>query len=498
LEQIIYLDADDNITTVRERLGRVQANRIVLVVPAQCRIFQNLVNLKLLQRYACQNGLDITLISRDGTVRTLARTLQIPVRSSLANGQAESSPALQQAERAGGLSAAGPVASRNWARRRIPATPSAASVGQRIFGYLLALLLIAFLGGGVLLLVPEATVDLSPATEELAQTITVKATTDARASDLSKNVAPARLLQATVEDSAQADSTGRKQEPAQKATGRVVVTNRSGSAVTIPQGTVLRTGTGTPIRFLTSAAATVEPNAFTQVPIVAELAGSDGNVPAWAINQVDGALAFQVSVINDIPTSGGTEKQAQLVTAADRQRLRDDLFARLKSASLNALRRDLKPGDILFEDNISIRVEDEAFDRQVGDVSKSVGLRMRLTASTMSVPADGLNKLAQNALESRLTSGATLMDATVKLDAPTDVQIDGNTVIFRITARATSVVGLDVQQVRGDLQGQPIDTAQQRLTQRYRLAGEPRVTLQNGWLGRLPLMGFRIHVNVAR
>ena len=166
---------------------------------------------------------------------------------------------------------------------------------------LLALLLLA--GAGVVLALPEATIRLTPATATLSQTVAVRASTDYRSADLAKGQLPARLIQATVEDAAQADATGKKQEPAQKATGSVRFTNRSGADLTVPLGTVVRTGMGTPLRFLTTVTATVQAGAFAQVPVVAEQAGSEGNVPAWSINQVDGSLSFQVSVLNDAPIS---------------------------------------------------------------------------------------------------------------------------------------------------------------------------------------------------
>ena len=72
------------------------------------------------------------------------------------------------------------------------------------------------------------------------------------------------------------------------------------------------------------------------------------------------------------PSAGGSEKQAQLVTAADRQQLRDTLFARLKAASVESLTKNAQPGDLLMADRMSVRVEEESFDHEVGEVSKSL------------------------------------------------------------------------------------------------------------------------------
>lgn len=517
MQQIIYLDADDDMTTVRERLNRTQASRISLVVPAKSRVFQNLVNLKLLERYAGQFGVDITLVTGDPITRDLARGLRITLRGSLARGATtadEPDPAAGVRQPASANPLAGrqpaPALRRRGTRPlgvdapRLPRTPAGAAprrrglvlILSRLVGVLMLLALIVLAGAGVVLVAPEATIRLTPATAVLTQTLAVRASTDYRSADLARGQLPARLLQATVEESAQADATGKKQEPAQRATGSVRFTNRSGADLTVPQGTVVRTGMGTPVRFLTSVTVTVQAGAFTQAPVMAEQAGSDGNAPAWSINMVDGSISFQVSVLNDAPITGGTEKQAQLVTATDRQQLRDSLFARLKAASVDSLKKSAQPGDLLLEDQISVKVEEESFDREAGEVSKSVGLRMRLTASVVTVPVDGLNKLAESAVEAKIPAGATLIPGSLKLGPPRDVSVEGGTVTFWAEARATTIVGLDVAQLRRDLQGQTLEEARQILAQRYRLAGEPTITLRNAWLGRLPMLGMRIEVDV--
>ncbi len=515
----MYLDADDDIATVRERLNRTEASRITLVVPTKSRVFQNLVNLKLLERYSTQYGVDVTLVTGDPATRDLARGLKLRLRGSLAGGDvavSDAGPTVGPRIAPEGIVPAGAQPGAALRRRgarslgletlrlRRPLDRAAAprqgaltSVGK-VAGYLLLVTLILLAGAGVVLALPEATIRVTPATTTLTQVIAVRASTDYRSADLAKGQLPARLVQATVEDAAQADSTGKKQEPAQKAAGSVRFTNRSGAELTVPSGTVVRTGMGTPLRFFTTAAATVPAGSFVQVPVVAEQAGSDGNVPAWSINQVDGSLSFQVSVLNDAPMSGGTEKQAQLVTASDRQQLRDALYARLKTASIEALRKDAQPGALLLTDQIAIRVEEESFDHEAGEVSKSFGLRMRLTASVLTVAADGLNRLAENAIEAATPAGATVVPGSITLGAPGEVRIDGNTMTFRAEAQAKAVAGLDLGQLRRDVQGQTPEQARLTLTKRYRLASDPTIILQNAWLGRLPLLGMRIRVDVLR
>ena len=68
---------------------------------------------------------------------------------------------------------------------------------------------------------------------------------------------------------------------------------------------------------------------------------------------------------------------------------------------------------------------------------------MRLTASVLTVSAEGLNRLAENAMEAKTPAGATLVPGSIKLGAPSEVSVDGNTVTFRAEVRARTIVGLD-------------------------------------------------------
>lgn len=497
MDQIIYLDTDDDIATVRQRLGSAPANRVFLVVPAGAQVFQDLINLKLLQRHAYQFGVQVILITGDPVTQRLAREVRVATRSRLPRGK--SSPAGKPPERpnqvgrlgGGGLPPVGLAGRRGTA-------PAAATVLGRVVGYLLFSLVAVVVAGAVLVLAPEATVDLLPASEAISQSVVIRASADTRLIDIARSQIPARFVVTSVQDSAQTDSTGRKQEPSQKATGRVVFTNRGGGRVIVPRGTVVRTTTGSSIRFTTVETGTVEPNSFVQVPIVAELPGSIGNVPAWAINQVEGGLSFQVSAINDTPTSGGAEQQAQLVTAADRTRLRDQLYPRISAAAGAAVRKELKAGEILLESTVAIRVEDEAYDREPGDVSKSVGLRMRLGVTAWAVPADAIARIMAEALDNNKPAGSTLVASSVKTGAPVGVQVEANALTFRVDGSALAIAPVDITAVRGAIQGLTVAEAERVLVRRLRLSSDPAIILENGWLGRLPILGFRIHVNLLK
>lgn len=71
-EQIIYLDPNDELTRVREKIEEVPARRIILVVPQQTQLRSN-VGWRLLHARARELGKEVQVISPDRQVRAVAK-----------------------------------------------------------------------------------------------------------------------------------------------------------------------------------------------------------------------------------------------------------------------------------------------------------------------------------------------------------------------------------------------------------------------------------------
>ena len=117
---------------------------------------------------------------------------------------------------------------------------------------------------------------------------------------------------------ARAADRGMTRIPAVKATGQVQVTGKSGT--TFPAGTVFSTTadltTGTPgIEFVSISQAVIEDGGVVMVSVEAVEAGTSGNVPAGAINQLVSPITGVVSINNPQTTSGGlpSESDKELV-----------------------------------------------------------------------------------------------------------------------------------------------------------------------------------------
>jgi len=76
--QVLYIDPEENVTAVRERLERALKEHVALVVPPQTHI-RGQVAWKLLSMRARELGKDVSIVSSDPQIRALARSVHFRV-----------------------------------------------------------------------------------------------------------------------------------------------------------------------------------------------------------------------------------------------------------------------------------------------------------------------------------------------------------------------------------------------------------------------------------
>lgn len=79
MKKILYIDIDDEITQVYDRIKNLKIRDIYIVVPARAVLFQSVVNLKILKRKALDLDKNISLITNDRIGIHLANQAEITV-----------------------------------------------------------------------------------------------------------------------------------------------------------------------------------------------------------------------------------------------------------------------------------------------------------------------------------------------------------------------------------------------------------------------------------
>ena len=370
---IVYLDADDEITSAATRIRTADAPRIGLVLPFGSRVATSRINFRLLAREAQANGRRLDIVAPDASARALAASAGLPVFASVAEYEealdgglddedagvrasaaagavaaaavmkvTEGTAPLPPAERAGTAVGAAAGAGRAWeqvtpldpadqaeldeivARSLQPpvARPRRRGPGLRTVAALVALGLIVVAGAtAAFLVLPTADITVTPRIEPVGPiAITVTADPRVTAVDPDALVIPAETVEVPVEVSGDFPATGKRTET-KPATGGVRWRNCDPSAAyTIPKGSLVRTNGGVafaieesvflPVAVISGTGTSVNLKCQTsEVAITAVEPGPGGNVGAGTIRVVPARYNRTLITVSNAAATTGGSKK---------------------------------------------------------------------------------------------------------------------------------------------------------------------------------------------
>jgi hypothetical protein len=506
MQQVIYLEAQDDLPAIRDLLEGAQAKRVLMVVPKGSRTFHDPINLRVLGRYATKLALDVALVTRDGRTRRLAKEEGIAVLSSIRRGRRgrwrSSAPRRSSAQQA----AADRVDGLRSGRGDIGYSDRLIVWTGRILGILLFVFLLAVVLGLGVLLVPEAKVTLVPFREVVEAPLELRADPEVEKPSLSDLTVPARIVEAEVEQTGEITTVSKKDAPDAPATGTVTFINQASSPLEILPGAVVRTATGTTVRFKTVTTATLEASigATAEAEIEALEPGPVGNVDRATITEVETtALRGKVRVINEQATQGGGVKQVGVVTRADMDRLKAQLLQQLQQRAFVELQNQLGEQEFLPPESMTTEIMAEVYDQFLDAEADVLHLQMRILATGTAVDRANANLLAYEALKDKIPDTYELKSEEISffLDEE-NVRMEGRSVILEVMASAPLIVDIDSGQVRSLVVGLTEEEAVQALANSFALDAVPVVEVLPDWikrwewLDRVPLLSFRIQVVV--
>lgn len=492
--------------------------RIAFVLPATADDFASEVRLRVLRRQADAAGVQVGLVTTDADVRYFARRAGVPTFASTrdAGGRwryPKPEPALPTAE---GVRPAVVRPPQKVGRGKVApviATAGGATVFDgvsrqrkdawwaRSLGYVaLSLLIAGLLFSLAIVLLPSASVTVTPAHTRFVSSLEVTAQTGIDEPDASNSLVPARVVQARVEGSAAVEATGSDFAPAGRARGFVTLINRTGREVIVPVNTVVRTVTGNNVRFRTQTAVTV-PAGIGQragVGIEAVEPGRQGNVAAATISEVEGPLGLILRASNESPTGGGTVADVVVVTQADKERVLGQLQESVQRQAYEKLAGSLRQGEYIPPETVETLTLAETYDRFAGEQADAVGLTLQLLARGTAVDLDGARSLTDRALRDVIPSDHFLLEDTLQIGQPTFNRFEEEAVNMTLTASGDALVPIPTGQVRALLAGVPVSEAASVLQRRLDLAKPPVIEVERDWLGRLPYIPTRIQVRVLQ
>lgn len=380
----IYIDIDDEITSIIEKVQSSPHKIVALVLPKRATMLQSIVNMKLLKRTADDGKKNLVLITSEAGLLPLAgavglhvaKTLQskpeIPPQPSTGEDAAEAiedagdvdiDPEKPIGELAGlpatdkeseetievdDMEEEAPVTAQTKPKAkkkdRKLKVPNFNKFRTRLFlgiGGFILLIILWYLASYVM---PSATITVQTDTSNVNSEVTFTARTGLEELDIEKSLVPARTKELEKSETEKVPATGQK-DVGKKASGDVTMyiecNDVNGSPPTIPAGTGVTTGN---LTFITQNAASLTTPDFSDgchfkgsSKVTAQNGGEQYNI---------GPADYSVSGYSNVTgtggsMSGGTSKIIKVVRQEDINSARDKLVDKIDDAAKEELVQQL-------------------------------------------------------------------------------------------------------------------------------------------------------------
>ena len=481
----IYIETEEEIPEVIERVRRTSAEDVPLVLPTRSRFGQSRFNFQLLKEYTAQMGKRISIVSPEPAVQQMAEESGFRAYRAVEQLGLEPEPS-----RLG--QAAAPVAAAVLPPPRVPAASRAAAAGgaaqalprvamaarsklpSRVATEVKPGRFLLYVGTGLMLVVGIVLMALYVPSASVTLTVDAVAfKQDNLQVDAVAGSGPVKVRTQT--DAQQATgsfkATGVKTIPGTVATGTESFTNHcKSSKITISNGQRLNApgvaqfaATGIPSY---PDGVTIGANSSGSVSIVATAPGVGGNVPAGSITQVanaDPGVLACLTATNPSDTSGGADEQKKtVIQTPDVETARSSLEAQLRKQIGDDLNKQAQNGEKL-SDQVLFQPADFALDHKVGDEAGGFNATMKLSGEgDYYLPAD-VNKAFSDLLVKKMPANEQLTDNPIKTTYAVTNASAGGHLTFMGSASAFLAPRIDFEQVKSRLVGRTLSTAKSDL-----------------------------------
>jgi len=551
----IYIDIDDEITGIIDKLNASPGKVVALVLPKRAAVFQSIVNMKLLKRAADESKKHLVLITSEAGLLPLAGAAGVHVAKTLT-----SKPSIPLAPQAfddgeemvaetdepeeittetagdqpvGTLAGLGAAAAADDVEtveldddetpEDVAATPKSKDFAPPtkknkklkvpnferfrlllVVGALVLLLLIAGLIFALTAL-PKATINVKTDATNVPVNLNVNLATDTSSADPTSNTIPAKLESQVKTYTQQVPTTGQKNE-GNKASGTVTITNCGPSDETIPAGTGFSANGNT---YISQDDVSVPQSSYSfggqkchndgkaTVNATAQSGGSSYNLPSGASMSIASQPAYTTATSGSI--SGGTDNVVQVVNQNDIATAKSKISTNNDTTQKQALANQLQQeGYYAITSTFSSGTPNITSSPDVGAAANSVTVTETVTYTMFGAHENDLKTLIDNAVKAQIdTSKQSILSEG--LDTATFGVNNSSSSSAQLTMQATAEAGpqIDVNTLKEQAAGKkPGDV-------KSTIGNDPDVTgvevkLSPFWVNSVPKKTSRITVNIAK
>lgn len=538
----IYIDVEDEITAIIDKLHKSEAKVVALVLPKRAATLQSVVNLKLLKRAAENVKKNLVLITSDHGVLPIAgvvglhvaKTLQskpaipkiaknneedITVDSDVDGIEPSIEPVLDPKTSIGALagddetidvddqsdgSAAVPLAAGKIRNKKLK-IPNFDSFRIKLFvGIALLLLLI---GGWVMaaFVLPKAVISIDTDTEQVNTSLSLEARSDIQDADLEKSIVPAYKKELKQQSTEKVPTTG-KRDDGTKATGSMTIFNCSADTVVLPAGTIFTSG----LNFVSDKEVSVPKSKYSLTPggfvcdkdvsksvaVTAQSGGASYNLSSRPY-QIQNAPANVTANGSDM--SGGTSKLVSIVAQSDIDGAKQQALDKLSESSRAELKKLFSSDQAVALDgsleNIAPTMQTTP---EVGKEASEVEVKVDVTFLMYGVKRDIMTQAIEKEVKKNIDTSKQKVQNTGLDQADIRVADKPSAGIFKVSLQTTATAGpqLDTEGIKKDIAGKKRSQAQEIISSRPGIT-EVKIKYSPFWVTSTPKKTSQITINFS-
>jgi hypothetical protein len=550
-DNALYLEVDEDITSAIDKLQKLTADSVQIVVPKRSTMLQSIINLKLLKKAAADSGKELVLVTNDRIATDLAGRVGLAVAPSLGAEAVMASRAEQAPSTADEVieaddpepeldpAAVAPAAAATteqaakpafklprFARREVgdkPAVPAGAaatskaatdapadgsSTGPKVPNFNQMRKRLLWIGAAASLIVvylvamyflASAKVTLYASGNKIDIDLTFTADPDLKQTDVEKGVLAAQAVTLSKDLTGPITPTGKK-DVGTKAGGTITVSNGMGVEQTLVAGTQFAAPSGrifrsngeivVPAAHLNSGGDKV--NGQASVAVTADQAGDMFN---------EAPAAYTIPKLNNPKVtaqggqmSGGTSKTITVVTQADIDKAKAEIIEKDKEDGQRALEGRVPSGYTGLKASSQQKVDSATANPGLDQEATAATLTLKVTYTELAVKQTEYQELVRAQEQEQIGDDNQIYkDGLGQAEVTMTDQDRAGRAIFHLTTEAYGGAKLDqaalAKQLAGKKYGDAVDAAS-------RVPGVQRaeVQLSPAWITSVPKRTSQVKV----
>ena len=492
---LIQLDESDDILSIKDKMQWNPSKRILLIISHNNKSIQRRLDLLLLQRASNKLGAQLALSSSQKHLRTLGKQTGVKVFSSVIAAQKQDWPEVARKPHENHSSGKKELIKRKEIidkEKKEKPTPVWQKISFFTLGTLAPILLI-------LILLPNATITISPTRTEQMFSLNVSASPDYSTVSADGKI-PAYYQSIVLTDKESISTSGETSVPDQLASGFIRITNKTVEAIELPAHLRLGTGSDPNQQFQTLRAAILPAGEgqFVDIPIQALEAGNAGNLSSQSINSVEGPLNQSLLVSNLNQTSGGSDIKVNAVSENDVQELQSKMKDKLRSEALNSFQTSASAKQIFITDTFEVVTENVNQNLAIGEAGDQLTISIDGKYRILYLNTDALQELVDLSANNSIPLGFEQAEGSLHFVKPArfTYQPESKTIESQIAINQAVQKKIDNGKLIDAILGKTVERTMKIIPSQVTLDQSPKITIIPSFWFWLPLIPSQIKVEL--